>query len=144
MRRGDVDAVLQLERAVYLFPWSARIFHDCLRVGYHAWVVTDDAGRVLGYSFLSIVLQEAHILNICVAESERGRGLADQLLDIMIEAATAARVESLMLEVRPSNRAARRLYKRRGFTFLGRRPRYYPASEGREDALLLCLSLVDA
>jgi len=142
MWRSDIDAVLQLERAAYRFPWNQRIFQDCLRVGYRAWVVTDKAERILAYGFLSIALHEAHVLNICVAEGERGRGLADQLLDTMIDAAIAGNAESLLLEVRPSNRPARRLYKRRGFEFLARRPDYYPTSAGREDALLLSLPLI--
>lgn len=142
MRHGDIDAVLRLERAAYRFPWNQHIFQDCLRVGYRAWVVTDGVGRILAYGFLSIAVHEAHVLNICVAASQRGRGLADQLLDTMIEAAIAGNAESLLLEVRPSNHPARRLYKRRGFEFLARRPDYYPASTGREDALLLSLPLI--
>lgn len=143
MREGDVDAVLRLERSAYEFPWNARIFHDCLRVRYPAWVVVEPSGRILGYAFLTVAANEAHILNICVAQSARGRGLAHQLLDAMIESAQAKNAETLMLEVRPSNRPARRLYKSRGFEFLGRRPSYYPTTDGREDALLLALTLID-
>lgn len=143
MRRGDIDAVLRLERAAYSFPWTASIFHNCLRVGYHAWILADGEGRVIGYGFLSIAVDEAHILNICVSESQRGRGLAGQILDTMVHTAIAENAESLTLEVRPSNRSARRLYKRRGFEFVGRRPRYYPAADGREDALLLTLKLIE-
>ncbi|AWN16875.1 ribosomal protein S18-alanine N-acetyltransferase [Salinisphaera sp. LB1] len=137
MRSQDVAAVLEIERSSYSHPWSERIFHDCLRVGYRAWVV-DRAGRsVAGYALASIAVGEAHLLNLCVAESARGHGAAGRLLDVVIARAAAENANELFLEVRPSNRAARRLYARYGFETRGRRPNYYPHRHGREDALVL-------
>ena len=141
MRARDVPDVLAIEQVSYGFPWSERIFHDCLRVGYHGWVATDIAEHVMGYGLLSVAVGEAHVLNLCVAPDLRGRGVAAVLLEAMITQALAERAETILLEVRPSNRAARRLYKRRGFKRIATRPGYYPSPEGREDALLLALDL---
>ncbi|MBS64614.1 ribosomal protein S18-alanine N-acetyltransferase [Salinisphaera sp.] len=142
MRSRDVPAVLEIEQLSYGYPWSERIFHDCLRVGYRGWVATDLNARVLGYTLLSVAVGEAHVLNLCVAPDARGHGVADRLLDALIARAAHENAERVLLEVRPSNKAARRLYKRRGFQRIATRPGYYPSPEGREDALLLELALV--
>lgn len=142
MRSRDVPAVLEIEQVSYGYPWSERIFRDCLRVGYHAWVATDLDEQVIGYALLSVAVGEAHVLNLCVAPDARGHGVADRLLEALIGQAEAERAERVLLEVRPSNKSARRLYKRRGFERIATRPGYYPAPDGREDALLLALDLI--
>ncbi|MES1926735.1 ribosomal protein S18-alanine N-acetyltransferase [Salinisphaera sp. T31B1] len=141
MRARDVPAVLAIEQVSYGYPWSERIFRDCLRVGYRGWVATDLNEAVVGYGLLSVAVGEAHVLNLCVAPDWRGRGIAALVLEAMITQAVAERAETVLLEVRPSNRSARRLYKRRGFKRIATRPGYYPAADGREDALLLALEL---
>lgn len=141
MRARDVPEVLEIEQVSYGYPWSERIFRDCLRVGYRGWVATDLDDRVVGYGLLSVAVGEAHILNLCVAPDLRGQGVAALILEAMVTQAMAERAETLLLEVRPSNRAARRLYKRRGFKRIATRPGYYPAPDGREDAFLLALDL---
>ncbi|MES1932905.1 peptide n-acetyltransferase RimI [Salinisphaera shabanensis T35B1] len=142
MRARDVPAVLEIEQVSYGYPWSERIFRDCLRVGYRGWVATDLDSRIVGYALLSVAVGEAHVLNLCVAPDARGHGVADRLLDALIGQAEYECAERVLLEVRPSNKAARRLYKRRGFQRIASRPGYYPSPDGREDALLLELALV--
>lgn len=142
MRTRDVPAVLEIEQVSYGYPWSERIFRDCLRVGYHAWVATDVDDAVVGYALLSVAVGEAHVLNLCIAPDWRGYRVADLILEALISQATAQRAERVLLEVRPSNKAARRLYKRRGFVRIATRPGYYPSPDGREDALLLALELI--
>jgi len=51
--------------------------------------------------------------------------------------------QRVFLEVRPSNTPALALYHREGFNEIGRRPRYYPAAQGREDAVVMAIELVD-
>lgn len=141
MRRRDLDAVLAIEVGAYSHPWSARIFADCLRVGYRAWVIQRDEGPVAGYVLASIAVGEAHLLNLCVAENQRGQRLAERLLDVVIAQARAEGAGTVMLEVRPSNRAARRLYRRYGFVHHGTRPGYYPGEQAREDAYLMAYEI---
>ena len=141
MAPAHLSQVLGIETAAYEFPWTEGIFQDCLRVGYSAWVVTDAGGNVLAYALMSMAAGEAHILNVCVAASQRRRGLADFLLRHLIMVARAASTTLLLLEVRVSNAAAQRLYRGFGFAQLGERRGYYPARDGREDALVLGLDL---
>lgn len=139
---SDLSQVLVIERAAYEFPWSEGIFRDCLRVGYQCFVATNLSGDILGYSLLSVAAGEAHVLNLCVDPAQRRKGVASLLLHNMLRVAAQCNAESIMLEVRPSNKAAIALYYAEGFERIGVRKRYYPAAGGREDALLLSKLLI--
>ena len=136
MRGSDVADVVAIERAAYQFPWSDGIFRDCLRVGYVCRVVTM-AREVMAYGVMSLGAGEAHILNLCVAEAYRCRGVGRRLLGSLIERAAAAGMADAFLEVRPSNTVAIRLYLALGFEQVGIRRGYYQAANGREDAAVL-------
>ena len=136
MRGSDVADVVAIERASYQFPWSEGIFRDCLRVGYVCRVVTM-ARQVMAYGVMSFGAGEAHILNLCVGETYRCRGVGRRLLGSLIERAAAAGMADAFLEVRPSNTAAIRLYLALGFEHVGMRRGYYQAVNGREDASVL-------
>ena len=136
MNELDVPMVVAIERAAYQFPWSEGIFRDCLRVGYICRLV--EVGRdIAGYGIMSIGAGEAHILNVCVRDDYRGRGLARQVLLYLIDRARTAGMYEAFLEVRPSNTAAARLYHSLGFEQVGVRRGYYQATNGREDAAVL-------
>jgi [ribosomal protein S18]-alanine N-acetyltransferase len=143
MRGNDIADVVAIERASYQFPWSEGIFRDCLRVGYVCRVVTM-ARQVMAYGVMSFGAGEAHILNLCVAEAYRCRGVGHRLLRSLIERAIAAGMADAYLEVRPSNTAAIRLYLALGFEQVGMRRGYYQAANGREDAAVLRRALSDA
>ena len=136
MRAGDVADVVAIERSSYQFPWSEGIFRDCLRVGYVCRVVTVTR-HVMAYGVMSLGAGEAHILNLCVGEPFRCRGVGKRLLGSLIERATLAGMSEAFLEVRPSNTAAIRLYQSLGFAQVGMRRGYYQATNGREDAAVL-------
>jgi ribosomal-protein-alanine N-acetyltransferase len=136
MRLDDVDAILAIEQRSYPFPWSAGIFQDCIKVGYHCLVMEVD-GAVAGYTIFSVVVQECHILNICIDPRWRRSGLARRLLDCIFERAGCMDAGLIYLEVRPTNTAAINLYASLGFEQIARRRRYYPTHDGREDALVL-------
>lgn len=140
MRDQDVEAVLGCERAAYEFPWSAEIFSDCLRVGYNCWVV--EVGRlVVGYGIMSIGAGECHVLNLCVHPKWQGMGLGRRLLRRLLALARTKGADTAFLEVRVSNRLARALYASEGFCEIGERRGYYPARNGREDAVVLARAL---
>lgn len=141
MQAAHLPQVLAIEQSAYAYPWTEGIFSDCLRVGYSAWVVTDAAGEVLAYGLMSMAAGEAHVLNLCVAPPYQGQGLARFLMGHLLEIAAAAGVSLMLLEVRKSNGAAQQLYESIGFRRLGMRKNYYPARDGREDALVLGLDI---
>ena len=141
MLPGHIDAVVANEAAAYEFPWSRGIFLDCLRAGYDCWVLLD-GGAVIGHGVLSTAAREAHILNVCVAPVAQGQGHGRRLLEHLLKLARWQRSERVFLEVRPSNPHAVALYESVGFNEVGRRPNYYPAQRGREDALVMAMELL--
>jgi len=141
MREDDLDAVHAVEIRAYEFPWTVGIFRDCLRADYPAWVMQHD-GRIIGYFLMSIAADEAHVLNICIDPNFQGQGLGRQLLRALVRVARGRKAERVFLEVRPSNAGAIALYHSEGFNEIGRRPRYYPARDGREDALVMAIELL--
>lgn len=140
MRERDLARVVEIERRAYEFPWSSGIFADCLRVGYLCRVL-ELAGRIEAYGIMVVALDEAHILNLCVETLWQGHGLGRALLRALLELARSRGARTAVLEVRPSNGRALRLYEHLGFSEVGVRKGYYPARSGREDALLLAVDL---
>lgn len=140
MHESDLDAVMAIETRAYAFPWTRGIFRDCLHAGYAAWVLERE-DVLIGYSMLSIASDEAHVLNVCTAPEVQGEGHGRRLLGALLQLARARGVQRVFLEVRPSNLAAIALYHDEGFNEIGRRPRYYPAKAGREDALVMAKEL---
>ena len=141
MRESDLEVILAIEQRAYPFPWTRGIFRDCLAAGYPAWVL-HERGLPIGYAVISVAADEAHILNICIAPERQGRGHGRQLLRSLVTLASDLGAARIFLEVRPSNPNAIALYHDEGFNEIGRRPRYYPAREGREDALVMAMELV--
>lgn len=141
LRDDDLDAVMEIELRAYPFPWTRGIFEDCLRAGYPAWVLVDGEA-IEGYGVLSIAAGEAHVLNLCVDPRVQGRGHGRRLLHALLHLARGRGAQRLFLEVRPSNRGAIALYHAEGFNEIGRRPRYYPAHGGREDAIVMAMELL--
>ena len=141
MRLPDVPTVAALEIRAYAFPWTAGIFRDCLASGHHCWV-TESADGLVGYGVLSVGANEAHLLNLCVDPALQGCGMGRRLLQRMVDLARWHMADRVFLEVRPSNPVAIALYASEGFSEIGRRPRYYPAFNGREDALVMAMDLL--
>ena len=140
MRMADLPEVARLEKSLYAFPWSLGNFRDSLTAGYDCWTIANGE-TVVGYAVLMVALDEAHLLNIAVAAEWHNQGLGRSFLKHMIEEARNAGAQIVYLEVRPSNLAARHLYRSIGFQQIAIRPDYYPAIGGREDALFLGLTL---
>ncbi|MGB5332742.1 MAG: ribosomal protein S18-alanine N-acetyltransferase [Woeseiaceae bacterium] len=141
MQHGDLKMVSDIERRSYEFPWSHGVFRDCLLAGYRSIVLIRQE-RVAGYGILSVAAGEAHILNLCVDPEFRSLGYGKRLLNELLFRARAASVREVFLEVRPSNKMALALYRKKGFYQVAKRPAYYQSHEGREDAAVLAKKLV--
>jgi len=140
MQMEDLDAVMRIEPTIYPFPWSLGNFKDSLNTGYSCWVF-EQGGRMAGYVVMMLVLDEAHLLNISVARHAQGQGYGDMLLTFIMDKAREHGALNMFLEVRVSNKVAISLYEKKGFNEMAIRPRYYPAENGREDAILMGAAL---
>lgn len=136
----DLDAVAAIEAQAYGFPWSRGNFVDSLAAGYWCTLVESD-DEVLGYTIALPGAGELHLLNVTVRPALHGQGHGSRLLDALEATGRERGLASLWLEVRQSNLRAQALYRRRGYREVGRRRGYYPAAAGREDAILMTLTL---
>ncbi len=140
MREEDVNRVMQIEVSVYPYPWTKGILRDCLRVGYDCWVAIQN-DIIIGYGVLTVAAGESHLLNLAVDKKHQGQGVGKHLLQHLMDIARLKAAEMILLEVRPSNQSAIQLYEAIGFNEIGCRKAYYPASNGKEDALLFACHL---
>ncbi len=141
MRLEDLPEVLAVEQAAYEFPWTHGNFVDSLHAGHSAWTMRDSAGGLIAYAVVMIALDEAHLLNLTVAPRCQRFGFGWRMLEAMAENARSYGARTMLLEVRPSNPAARKMYERYGFVRIGTRRGYYPARDGREDAIVMRVTL---
>lgn len=101
-----------------------------------AWCV-EKGGQVIAVSCLTIVLDEAEILDLRVSAYHRRAGVGRLLLGTILRDPILSEISDVFLEVRRSNVAAITLYQGLGFATIGVRESYYEAPGGREDALIM-------
>ena len=140
MSTDDLESIMAIEPQIYPYPWTRGNFSDSLSSGYSAWVMMLNE-QIIGYSLMMLVLDEAHLLNLSVAKSYQKQGLGRTLLEHMVSIAKSNQMANMFLEVRPSNISAIALYENMGFNEMAVRRGYYPAANGREDAVLMGLAL---
>lgn len=138
-REEDVPVVAALEAEVFPDPWPAHLYMQ--EVGqplrFQRVVYTED-GYLAAYLFACWQVDELHVLKVATHPLHEGKGLATSLMAEARVEAKRASARGLVLEVRPSNRRAIRLYRHLGYDVAGRRPRYY--ADG-DDALVMSLEL---
>ena len=142
MQVSDVEQAVAIERLSFSLPWSRESFvrEICEIDNSHLLVVTEDGTGtprtvVMGYACWWEVVDECHITNFAVAPAHRRKGVADFLLETILDDAKAKGLLRATLEVRLGNAAAVALYEKWGFTAAAMRPHYYP--DNREDALVM-------
>ena len=137
MTEEHIPQIAALERACFSHPWSEDALREELWNDSAVVIVAEgEDGTVLGYAGLQTVLDEGYINNVAVDPQFRRQGVAGQLIEAFLRFG-AAKLAFLTLEVRASNAPAIALYKKYGFTQVGRRKDYY--DDPKEDALLLTL-----
>lgn len=136
MLERDLGIVYGIETAAHGYPWSFENLLDSFE-GEHSCFVLEDNRVIIGYAIFLVAVGEAHLLNIAIDPIAQGKGYGKKLLLAILEDARAQGAEEMFLEVRPSNTSASRLYQSVGFNRYGLRKNYYPAKQGREDALLM-------
>ena len=141
MRVADLDQVMAIERESFRSPDSAKVFlEEMARDWAHVDVVRDPERRVVAFSNYWVVADEVHLLNLATHPGDRRSGHASRLLAHIIDVRRERKCRFVTLEVRRSNAAALRLYRRFGFRPVGVRPNYY--AEDQEDAIVMLLDLV--
>ncbi len=134
---ADIDAVGLIEQASFSDPWPRAGFEPLVRAPRCLFVVAQEAPAdgIAGYSIARWIEDEAELLNIAVADEQRGKGIGGKMLDHVVSKLEEHGIRHIFLEVRDSNTSARELYRSRGFRELSRRIGYY--RRPTEDAIVL-------
>ncbi len=135
-RPEQLDDILAIERQCFSLPWTREQLASQLSGDRYIFLAAEDEnGRALGYVGLMYVLDEGYISNVAVTPDRRREGIADMLLTELYARAEEKKLSFLTLEVRAGNFPAQSLYKKHGYTEVGRRRGYY--SLPKEDAVLM-------
>ena len=151
----DLDSVLAIESVSHIHPWTRGNFSDSLAAGHWAYCVRPqlsdavkgsylDPEILWAYCILFPAVDELHLLNITVSPKLRRLGIGVKMMNAIEGVAAQQNMPRIILEVRPSNDSALKLYQRLGYEQIGVRKNYYPvdaASGLREDALVLAKSI---
>ena len=135
MTASHVSGIAELEKICFSDPWNEASVASELDNPLSLWLVAVAENQVVGYVGSQSVLGEADMMNLAVAPDFRRRGIAEKLVDSLIQELNGKGIHSLTLEVRASNQSAQNLYQKIGFQRVGVRPRYY--HNPREDAWIL-------
>lgn len=141
IRPADLDEIYGIEKRAYKKGWSYGIFQQSLTSNRGFILIERDSDNIIGYGISQIIVDEFHILNICIHPDYQHQGLGKGLLYYLLEKAREFSCKDVFLEVRESNLIAIQLYLHAGFNEIGIRKNYYPSEKGREDACQMCLSL---
>ncbi len=136
----DVPAILALEQqASGAAHWTSEQYNKLVDSGVVlvAEKAAEEAGRVCGFICAKAVAGEWEIENMAVSAELLRRGVADELMQELIQRAKSDSASAILLEVRESNLPARQLYEKHGFGKVGRRLLYYTVPA--EDAILYAL-----
>ncbi|MBE5866894.1 MAG: ribosomal-protein-alanine N-acetyltransferase [Lachnospiraceae bacterium] len=133
----DVAELVEMERTIFSVPWSEQQFIDLLKRDYCLYMVAQKEEKIVAFAGLTILVDEGDVDKVMVAESCRGQGIAEKMMQELLTEARRRGVKEFTLEVRVGNTPAIRLYEKLGFVSEGIRPRFY--DKPVEDAMIMWL-----
>ncbi|MEJ4046261.1 ribosomal protein S18-alanine N-acetyltransferase [Erwinia sp. SLM-02] len=136
----DLNAAFAIEQRSHAFPWSEKTFASNQGERYLNFRLEVD-GVLAAFAITQVVLDEATLFNLAVDPAFQRRGLGRELLQHLIAALEQRGVLTLWLEVRASNRPAIALYEQLDFNEVSIRRNYYPTADGKEDAVIMALTI---
>ncbi|ELZ5939597.1 ribosomal protein S18-alanine N-acetyltransferase [Providencia stuartii] len=140
LKQSDLATAFLIEKLSHDFPWTERVFYGNQGEKYHNIKISVN-NQIVGFAITQCILDEATLFNIAIHPDYQGKGYGRLLMEQLITDLVDKGILTLWLEVRESNAAALRLYDKLGFHQVTVRKDYYPAKQGREDALILALTL---
>ena len=135
MKSSHVAQIAELEKICFSDPWSEKSIASELNNELAFWLTAMEGEQVAGYIGSQTVIDETDMMNVAVHPDFRRKGIAEALVNALVEAMKSRGSRCLTLEVRASNEPAIMLYEKLGFSQIGRRKNYY--RNPREDALIL-------
>ena len=140
LKKEDLDDIVSMDAICFPAPWSKEQYQYELEENDYAFLyVLKEECKIIGFIDYWITFDIAQLAKIAILPEYRGKHLAHQLMDQMIQDAEAKQCETLSLEVRVSNLAAQKLYEAYDFINVNTRKGYY--HDNGEDAYVLVKAL---
>lgn len=135
LNEEHIKAIHRVEEKCFQSPWSENTIEALVKSDNSQCFGCFEEETLVGYIALEWVLDEGSLTNLAVLPSYRRRGIAQELVEALLEEAKRLKLGFVTLEVRVTNTPASNLYRKMGFEEVGVRKGYY--SNPREDALLM-------
>lgn len=132
MVEEDIPKVAEMERMIFTNPWSEKVYRETFALPDIVYIVAEDGEKIVGAAGVRNIVGIGEITNVMVKPEYRHRGIARQILTILIESGRQIGADEFTLEVRVGNDPAIKLYESLGFTCVGIRPGFY--NNPKEDA----------
>ncbi len=138
--KDDVKKISLIEQKIFRDPWTEQIFRSYLDDNFYFWALAGIFNQeIAAYLFCRVILDEVHLDNLAVENSNRRCGVGNIMVWILLKIASVQEIRYVHLEVRKSNIAAISLYEKYGFKKVGICSQYY--ADNDEDALLMTKEL---
>ena len=127
---NDIPAVSSITREALRENYPTSLYLEIHRWWREGFLVAEMNGNPIG--FLAAVMPgdgQARILMLAVAEGFRSRGIGTLLMNHFVQTCGTRGLRRIELEVRVSNAAAQRFYRRFGFETLNVLPKFYTDGE---------------
>lgn len=138
----DIEAIRRLETEAFGFTWGAEVFSKELQREDCLFLVGEAQSRVIASLSLNWAVDEVQVLSVVLEPAYRGKGLSHRLLGAALAYCQARGLRWVHLEVKWDNQPANRLYRRFGFTTVGRRKKYY--RDGQDARVMMAGPLTEA
>lgn len=125
LRYEHLRQMAEIEKEAFDMPWTENMFIPEVGSPDATYVVGTRGDEVICYGGFHSVLDEAHITNIAVKSSERGKGIGKFLMATLIGKAREKGAKYITLEVKTTNKVAISMYEDFGFKVAGVRKKYY-------------------
>lgn len=136
----DLERAFAIEQRSHAFPWSEKTLTSNQGERYLNYQLKVGE-RMAAFAITQVVLDEATLFNLAVDPDFQRRGIGRELLTFLIAQLEERGIQTLWLEVRASNRPAIALYEQLDFNEVSLRRNYYPTADGKEDAIIMALTI---
>jgi ribosomal-protein-alanine N-acetyltransferase len=145
----DLQAVMQINRITLPENYTDYFFIDLYERFPETFIVAEEDGKIVGYIMCRIevglsnfglggLIRKGHVVSVAVLPQSRRRGVAQALLGAAMDGMRVYKAKQCYLEVRVTNDAGVRLYKKLSFDVTRTVHGYY--SDG-EDAYVMSKKL---
>lgn len=135
MRENDLEEVMPIERQLFSSPWSEESYKNALKNSGTIFLVVEDEDEIIGYAGSYYSVGQADVATIGVVKDRQREGIAQQLLEALLDELRNKMTDTVFLEVRESNWAAIKLYRKFDFELVGIRSDYY--DNPKENAIIM-------